>query len=122
MNKRTDIHSDDAFVDKAKQLFDESVEALDGETRSKLNRGRQAALAELGSSRRPWIQWAPAGGVAVAAVAALLVWSGGTQIDALDAPEVASDMEILLAEDSLEMLEDLEFYSWIDLDDESLEI
>jgi len=31
---------------------------------------------------------------------------------------VASDMEILLTEDSLEMLEDLEFYSWIDLDEE----
>jgi hypothetical protein len=30
-------------------------------------------------------------------------------------------MEILLTEDSLEMLEDLEFYSWIDLDGDSTE-
>jgi len=28
-------------------------------------------------------------------------------------------MEILLGEDSIEMLEDLEFYSWIDMADES---
>jgi hypothetical protein len=27
-------------------------------------------------------------------------------------------MEILLGEDSIEMLEDLEFYSWIDMADE----
>ncbi len=41
------------------------------------------------------------------------------RVPELDAPEVASDMEILLTEDSLEMLEDLEFYSWIDLDGET---
>jgi hypothetical protein len=29
-----------------------------------------------------------------------------------------TDMEILLGEDSIEMLEDLEFYSWIDMADE----
>ncbi len=67
------------------------------------------------------MQWAPAGGVAVAAVAALVVWTGSPQIDLLHTPEVASDMEILLTEDSFEMLEDLEFYSWIELDGETIE-
>ena len=33
-------------------------------------------------------------------------------------PSTASDLEILLDEDSLEMLEELEFYSWIDLETE----
>jgi hypothetical protein len=121
MSERNKITTDDAFAEKASQLFDESVDGLDGETRSKLNRSRQAALAELQSSGRRWVQWAPAGGVAVAAVAALLVWTGSPQIDELATPDVASDMEILLTEDSLEMLEDLEFYSWIDLDDDSTE-
>jgi hypothetical protein len=32
---------------------------------------------------------------------------------------MATDIEILLTEDSLEMLEDLEFYSWIELSDET---
>jgi hypothetical protein len=121
MNERNRITADDAFADKAKQLFDESVDGLDGETRSKLNRGRQAALAELQPGGRRWLQWAPAGGVAVAAVAALIVWTGSVQGPELDVPSVASDMEILLTEDSLEMLEDLEFYSWIDLDAETIE-
>ena len=119
MNDRNKTADDDAFVEKASQLFDASVDGLDGETRSKLNRGRQAALAELQTGGRRWTQWVPAGGVAVAAVAALIVWSMSLQVPELDAPGVASDMEILLTEDSLEMLEDLEFYSWIDLDGET---
>ena len=28
----------------------------------------------------------------------------------------AADMELLLADDSLDMLEDLEFYAWLDAD------
>jgi hypothetical protein len=119
MNDRNKVANDDAFVEKASQLFDASVDGLDGETRSKLNQGRQAALAELEPGGKRWTQWAPAGGVAVAAVAALVIWSGSMQVPDLDAPGVASDMEILLTEDSLEMLEDLEFYSWIDLDGET---
>ena len=121
MKESNNIKADDALAEKARQLFDESVQNLDGETRSRLNRGRQAALAEIGSGNRRWAQWAPAGGVAVAAAAALVVWTGSSQIEVMDAPEVASDMEILLTEDSLEMLEDLEFYSWIELDDETID-
>jgi len=121
MNERNNTTADGEFVDQAKKLFDESVDRLDGETRSKLNRGRQVALAEIRSGSRRWVQWAPAGGVAVAAVAALVVWMGNPQFDMMDSPEVASDMEILLTEDSLEMLEDLEFYSWIEFDGETIE-
>ena len=119
MNEQNRNMADEAFAEKAKQLFDASVDGLDGATRSKLNRGRQAALAEMQTGNRRWLQWAPAGGVAVAAVAALVVWTGSTQLPELDAPGVAADMEILLTEDSFEMLEDLEFYSWIDLDGET---
>lgn len=122
MNKRHDTVSADDFAAKAKALFDESVDGLDAETRSRLNRGRQAALAGLGGSRQRWMQWLPAAGVAAAAVAAVMLWSGNPQINELAVPDVAVDMEILLTEDSFEMLQDLEFYSWIDLDEESEEI
>ena len=37
----------------------------------------------------------------------------------MDDSAAVTDMEILLTEDSLEMLEDLEFYSWMDLDEEA---
>lgn len=118
MNERTDVSAEDAFVKKAKQQFDESVERLDGETQSRLNRARHVALAEVDTGQSTWVQWAPATGVAAAAVLGVVLWAGNPATEDMATPAVASDMEILLTGDSLEMLEDLEFYSWIDLDEE----
>ena len=56
MNERDDIAVDDAFANKAKTLFDQSVDGLDGETRSRLNRGRQEALAEATRGGFRWMQ------------------------------------------------------------------
>ena len=119
MKERKDIAAEKAFAEKAKRLFDESVEGLDAQTRSRLNRGRQAALEQLAAGRRAWVQWVPAAGVAAAAVFAVVLWTGNQPVDELT--PAASDFEILLTEDSFEMLEDLEFYSWIDLDEETQE-
>jgi hypothetical protein len=119
MKERKDKVADEAFAEKAKQLFDESVEGLDGQTRSRLNRGRQAALNELTAGKPVWVQWAPAAGVAAAAVVAVVLWTGNPPVDELTPAASASDFEILLTEESFEMLEDLEFYSWIDLDEDA---
>lgn len=116
MNERKDI-ADEAFAKKARELFDESVEGLDANTRSRLNRGRQAALEELTAGRPAWVQWVPAAGVAAAAVFAVVLWTGNQPVDELT--PAATDFEILLTEESFEMLEDLEFYSWIELDEET---
>jgi len=119
MNERNEMGADKAFAEKAKKLFDESVEGLDGQTRSRLNRGRQAALEELTSAKPVWVHWAPAAGVAAAVVVAVVLWSGNLPVDELTPEASAADFEILLTEDSFEMLEDLEFYSWIDLDEDA---
>ena len=106
---------DDQLTDRARQHFDESVEALDAATLSRLNRGRQAALANAGRRRSRWVLWAPLSGVAAAAlVAAVLL-----QLPQADVPEiaVAADLDILLGEESIDMLEDLEFYAWLDTAD-----
>lgn len=119
MNERKDTAADKPFAEKAKQLFDESVEDLDAQTRSRLNRGRQAALEELAKGRPGWGQWVPVAGVAAAAAAAVVFWSGNQQpADELTPGASAYDFEILLTEESFEMLEDLEFYSWMELDEE----
>jgi len=121
MNERNDkaANSDDErLATKAKELFDQSVQGLDGRTQSRLNRGRHEALAQLqpGVSHGQWLRWAPASGVAAAALIAVVVLTGRPPVDELTPPATASDFEILLNEDSFEMLEELEFYTWIDLE------
>ena len=83
---------------------------------SRLNRGRHAALAALDSRRSAsrWASWLPAAGVAAAAVAVVVVMRGTTEVAGVEQPVTATDFEMLLDEQSLEMLEELEFYSWLE--------
>lgn len=113
--ERTD---DKQFANRAKDLFDGSVERIDAATLSKLNQGRQAALAEV-SSARPMhsvMRWMPASGLAAAAVLAVVMFRGpAVPVLPSETESTVSDFEILLGDDSLEMIEELEFYSWIDM-------
>jgi hypothetical protein len=111
MNKPSD---NEDFAAQAKGTFDDSVERLDAAALSRLNQGRHAALEQMasGSSKAAWMRWAPAGGVAAAALVTMIVMRG-PEIENLPV-EVVSDFEFLLQDESLEMLEDLEFYSWLD--------
>jgi len=103
-------------------MFDESIDGLDGQARSRLNRSRQAALAELDSGTAGfgrWTQWVPAAGAAAVAVVAVVLLNGSPQVDQMVNPVAAQldgDFELLLADDSFDMLLDLEFYSWVDID------
>ena len=111
----TDSRQDKDFADQAKKLFDNSVEQLDGATLSRLNQGRHKALEELA---RPgvvhWGRWAPAAGVAAAAAVAVIMMNGMPVTLPQDDPVTVSDFEMLLETESLEMLEDLEFFSLLD--------
>ena len=112
-------NQDEKLVRQAKELFDNSVEELDAATLSRLNRGRHEALAELARSKPVgrWVRWVPATGVAAAAVVAVVVWQGASVEGPLPSAGPVTDFEILIGEESLEMLEDLEFYSWIEPSD-----
>jgi hypothetical protein len=98
-----------------------SADGLDAATRSRLNQARQRALDELRPRRRaaPWL-WPAAATAAVAALAVTLLLgrlppAGGDLAGPL--PESVADLEILLPGDApadLEMMEDLEFYAWLD--------
>lgn len=111
---------DAEFAARVGQRLRDSADSLDAHTRSRLNQARQRALEEL--SPRPLWQRHPAlAGAATAAVAvvALLMWQpieNGPEIiapPALDAP----DLELLMTDESLDMLEDLEFYTWLAAED-----
>ena len=99
------------FAEQARRAFDESVDGLDAATLSRLNRGRQAAIEASRRTDRLWLRWLPATGLAAAVLLAVFAMRGPADLDIITAP--ASDFEILLSEESIEMLEDLEFYSWL---------
>ena len=112
MNKP--IENEDDFAGQAKEAFDDSVERLDAAALSRLNQGRHAALEQLENSRgkAEWYRWAPAGGIAAAALVTVMVMRG-PDVENIPA-EVVTDFDILLEGESLEMYENLEFYSWMD--------
>lgn len=100
---------------KAKALFDDSVAATDGSTRSRLTQARHRALAELERpALRGWrMRWLPAGAVVAAALVALVLVRFPDGDIGLEAA-AATDLEILLDAEDLELIEELEFYAWLD--------
>lgn len=120
-DRRAAREGDEHFANTASELLRRSAEDIDAATASRLNRARQAALGAM-PRRRPASAWLlPA--LSTAAVGALAVglWlnrGAGPELPAGTGPAVesAADMDLLLAPDSLEMLEDLEFYAWLDAD------
>jgi hypothetical protein len=115
-----------AFEQRAREVFDVSIDGLDARTRSKLNQARHAATAELERSRRsPWLSWAPAGALAAAALVAVMLWRGPGTVEAppvqqarvqqAPATDASGDAaEILAAGDDLDLVsEDLEFYEFV---------
>lgn len=118
MNEPGNTERDDGELAKrARHLFDHSVQALDAGTQSRLNRGRQRALeqAKGGGAHAAWLRWTPVAIGAVAAAAVVIVWRPGERVDELPRTS-APDLELLLAEEELEMLKDLDFYRWMALD------
>jgi len=105
---------------RARELFDASVEGLDAETRSRLNRARQAAVAEAERAQHsPWRTWLPAAAAASVAVVAVVLWR--LPADRVDpsarmngtAP-AAEVVELLATSEGLAVAsEDPEFYAWL---------
>ncbi len=109
----------DDFVRTASELLRRSAEDLDGATASRLNRARQAALEQLPQRRRTSRWLVPALSTAAVGAVAVGLWLNQSVDRDLPAQSSsaalsAADMDLLLADDSLEMFEDLEFYAWLD--------
>lgn len=102
--------TDEELVQQAKEAFDRSVDGLDAATLSRLNQGRQAALAEAREPGHAWLRWLPA----TAAVVAVLLVMNSLQSPGDVGVMPVTDLDIILSEESIEMLEELEFYSWLD--------
>lgn len=112
-------HDDEAWIDRASALLDRSADDLDAATLSRLNRARQAALAQRHVVPRAWAWQA---GIAAAAVALFGVAIGlhhridkaGAPVSA-QAPLQAGDIDLLTSDDdALDLYENLDFYAWLE--------
>ena len=114
------------WTDQARHLLDESAQGIDAAALSRLNRARQAALATSSARRRHGWVWMPAGlAGACALLVAVGVWHArapqtlplvapsATATVAGNAPN-AEDLDIIASGDNLEMMQDLDFYAWLD--------
>lgn len=106
----------DPLEQRSRELFEDSVGRLDAHTRSRLNQARQQALTELnkGATRRYWLT-APLGGLAAAVLIAIVMMTGreSTAPSQESAALPLDDFDIVADADSLELLQDVEFYSWM---------
>lgn len=105
-----------SWLAEVRSRLDESTQSLDAATLSRLNQARQAALAQPQVRKlRAW--WLPAAGLAAscALILAVVAWYPSARLAPSVAPvhPVASETEIG-ADDGIEFYQDLEFYAWLD--------
>ena len=113
---------EEGFKERSAELLREGTQNLSGHVRSRLTQARHAAVEEARRSRvlRQWLAWAPAGALAAALVIAVVTLTGqpAKQFPAAAAPgaehSAMDDLELLAGSESFELLEDLEFYDWLD--------
>ena len=114
-----DVMKKRELEERTKRTFDESVSALDAETLSKLTQARYKALEQLKkNSANTWrSRWIPACAVAVGVFVVMVFWqgqlSGLSEVRTFDVVAL-SDLEILLGDEELDMIQELEFYAWLD--------
>jgi hypothetical protein len=111
-----DLQAEARLVAGIRRELDASCRALDGQTLSRLNSIRHAALERKRPARRGALLL-PFGGLVTAAVLVLsisLVNSGRTpetEFAPVNAP--LEDIDLLTENASLELFEDYEFYQWL---------
>ncbi len=108
------------WIGQARDVLEQSAQGLDAATLSRLNRTRQAALAlHRPRAARPW--FLPAGlASACVILLAATVWHAYVPAGVPALPLSATmsgnggDVDLVSGDDSLEMYQDLEFYAWLD--------
>jgi len=110
------------WVGDARALLDESAQALDAASLSRLNRARQAALAQR-RQRSHMTRWLPALGLACscALLLAVAVWVPQQRVNPADAAPGAhstaansGEADAISGDDGIEFYQNLEFYAWLD--------
>ena len=109
---------------RAREAFDEHVASLDAHTRSRLNQARHLALDVARNKKRlimpRWL--VPAGSIAVIAMIATVTFQYMHDTAVVNANKSAvtsamEDMDIIASNDELDLLQNVDFYEWLDTAD-----
>lgn len=103
------------FDEKTRELLDDHAERLDAATLSKLHQARNRAVER---KRRFSVQpgWAGAGAL-VASLAVAVIYFDNQQLPPL--PAIYEDPLQQAAAEEMELMDDLEFYAWLVLQEEA---
>lgn len=108
---------EEGWMPAVKAHLDNQVRQLDGHTASRLNRARHTAIDQALDSRhhRRWQRplYALASCAAVA-LALSLFWRVPEPPMPVAAVQVVDDFELLAGAEELELIENLEFYAWLE--------
>jgi len=107
-----------AFLQHSKKMLDDSVDSLDAATLSRLNQARQKALDSrvMNTRRGIFFLATPTGAVFASffvAVVVILLWTTVPQQQPAELAQQYEDIDMLTADADLDLLEDLEFVSWL---------
>lgn len=98
-------------TDKLRQRFDESVNAIDAETASKITQARYHVLENRARKSLRWF-FVPAGAIVTACLFVMLFML--VPKTANDSVLQEGDMDLISSSEELELYEDLEFYEWLE--------
>jgi hypothetical protein len=104
--------AEERIVDAAQQHWQQDEQELDADTLRALRGIRHSAIEKL-QRQSSWSIWLPVSGAALAAalVATVVMWPQQADI----APDMQiADLDILAFETDLELLEELDFYLWLE--------
>jgi hypothetical protein len=113
--------SDDSdFELRARARLRQSVADLSPKLRFQLDGIATRAARATPRPRRTWRVALPVGGGVVAAALAVVMWRAG-DVQPVKTSSPADDMALLLNVDNLDLLEQMEFYQWLERDPRVLE-
>ena len=98
--------TDSEFVGQVRQQLDQHADAVDELTVAKLGAARRQALSQRRPARQVWL---PLVGLATAAAIVLVSFMLIQQSPIQDA-----DLDLWVASDDLELIEELDFYAWLE--------
>jgi len=128
VNEIDNEKADDARLrELAKQALDQSVDEIDGATLSRLRQARYAAIQQQQRRQPLWMSrpaLASAFSVsALALVVVLMTTHSGSEVTPLiandDSVEQMDDLNLLANSEDLDLVQDMEFYEWLEQQDEA---